>query len=207
MRLVERAASDPSWGLEYEDETWFVWVPPEGVMNPEAGQGWAPSGRSPRNRASRKKGQETFNCYLSLDRKENRLQWRYTSQLNQWTTAIYLKERMEAHQRLGHRVLVLVWDPAPWHLACALRGWIRWQNHQVKRTGVGIRVLLVVLPKGAFWLNPVDALIKHAKGRALPCRQFANQTDQRQALDRHWLDRNLRKATVQKPEILSDRLH
>ena len=37
MRLVERAQADPAWGLEYEDETWFVWVPPQGIMNPEAG--------------------------------------------------------------------------------------------------------------------------------------------------------------------------
>lgn len=195
------------WGLEYEDETWFVWVPPEGVMNPEAGQGWAPAGQSPRNRASRKKGQETFNCFLGLDRKENRLHWRYFAHANQWTTAIYLKERLEAHERLGHRVLVVVWDPAPWHLGRELRGWIRAHNRQVKRTGKGTRVLLVVLPKGAFWLNPVDALIKHAKGRVLPCRQFANQQDQRQALDRHWLHRNLQQAIISKPEILSVPLH
>jgi hypothetical protein len=30
QRLVARAHSNPAWGLEYEDETWFVWVPPAG---------------------------------------------------------------------------------------------------------------------------------------------------------------------------------
>jgi hypothetical protein len=207
VRLVERAASDPTWGLEFEDETWFVWVPPEGVMNPEAGQGWSPSGQPPRNRASRKKGKETFNCYGSLDRKENRVHWEYFEAMNQWTTAIYLNARIAAHEALGHRVLVLAWDPAPWHLGKQLRAWIRRRNQRVKRTGEGVRVLLVVLPKGAFWLDPVDALIKHAKGRALPCRQFPDQQAQRRALDRHWLHRNLHLATVPKPEDFFVHLH
>ena len=73
---MARAQADEAWGLEYEDETWFVWVPPQGIMNPEAGQGWAPAGAPPRNRATRKKGQETFNAYLCLEVTEERLAWR-----------------------------------------------------------------------------------------------------------------------------------
>jgi hypothetical protein len=207
VRLVERAHADPGWGLEYEDETWFVWVPPQGIMNPEAGQGWTKAGQPPRNRATRKKGQETFNAYLSLDVKEQRLAWRYTEHTNQGETRAFLEERLLAHERQGQRVLVLPWDPASWHLARDLRGWIREHNRQVQRTGTGVKLVPVELPKGAFWLNRVDPIIRQTKGRVLPCRQFTNQAEQRMALDRHWLHRNLRCAHAPKPEDLFDHLH
>ena len=207
MRLVERAAANPAWGLEYEDETWFVWVPPQGIMNPEAGQGWAKAGQPPRNRATRKKGQETFNAYLSLDVKEQRLAWRYTEHTNQGETRAFLEERLLAHERRGHQVLVVPWDPASWHRAHDLIGWIRAHNQQVQRSGTGVKLVPVELPKGAFWLNRVDAIIRQTKGRVLPCRQFTNQQEQRRALDRHWLHRNLRCARTPKPEDLFVHLH
>ena len=207
MRLVARAQAEPSWGLEYEDETWFVWVPAKGIMNPEAGQGWAAAGKPPRNRATRKKGQETFNAYLCLDVKEERLAWRYTDHTNQSETQALLEERVAAHERLGHRVLVMPWDPAPWHVGRALLAWIREQNRRVDREGRGVKIVPVELPKGAFWLNRVDAIIKHTKGRVLPCRQFADQEEQRTALDRHWLHRNLRSARAPKPDDFLGHLH
>lgn len=207
VRWVERAQADPAWGLEYEDETWFVWVPPAGIRNPEAGQGWAPAGKPPRNRATRSKGQETFTAYISLDTKEARLHWGYFAHTNQWATAAYLAERVMAHERLGHRVLVVPWDPAPWHQARYLMGWIRQQNRRVEREGHGVKLVPVELPKGAFWLNRVDAIIRQTKGRVLPCRQFANQQEQRSALDRHWLHRNLRSARAPKPEDFLGHLH
>ena len=51
-------------GFEYADETWFVGVPPSGIMNPQPGAGW--SERTPRNKSTRKKGQETFTAYLTF---------------------------------------------------------------------------------------------------------------------------------------------
>jgi hypothetical protein len=205
--LVARAQANPAWGLEYEDETWFVWVPPAGVMNPEAGQGWAPTGQPPRNQATRKKGSETFTAFLSLDIKEHRLHWDYAEHTNQATTRQHLEGRLQAHTRQGHQVLVVAWDPATWHLGRDLLAWVRQHNQEVDREGRGTKLVPVPLPKGAFWLNPVDALIKHAKGRVLPCRQFKDQTAQRQALDRYWLQRNLGYARVPKPEELCVHLH
>jgi DDE superfamily endonuclease len=193
--------------VEYEDETWFVWVPPQGIMNPEAGQGWAPAGKPPRNRATRKKGQETFNAYLSLDLKEQRLAWRYTEHTNQTETRAFLEERLAAHARQGHRLLLVPWDPATWHRARELRGWIRAHNRAVERDGVGVKLVPVELPKGAFWLNRVDAIIRQTKGRVLPCRQFASQEEQRTVLDRHWLHRNLREAHVPRLEQFFVHLH
>jgi hypothetical protein len=176
-------------------------------MNRGAGQGWALAGKPPRNRATRKKGQEPFNAYLSLDVKEGRLAWRYTDHTNQTETRAFLEERRAAHGRQGHRVLLLPWDPASWHRARDLLDWVREHNRQVEREGVGVKLVPVEWPKGAFWLNRVDAIIRRTKGRVLPCRQFSNQREQQTALDRHWLHRNLHCARAPKPEGLFGHMH
>lgn len=207
QRLAARARAAEAWGLEYEDETWFVTVSAPGIMNPEAGSGWAAAGAPPRNPATRKKGRETFTAYLSVDAKEQRLSWRYTAHTNRWESWAYLQERVTAHERLGHTVLVWVWDAATWHTAHELLGWIRAHNRQVQQQGAGVKIVPVCQPVHAFWLNPVDAIIRHTKGRVLPCRQFASQTAQRAALDRYWLQRNLRRARAPKPEDLFAVLH
>jgi DDE superfamily endonuclease len=176
-------------------------------MNPETGYGWEARGKSPRNRATRKKGQQTWSCYLTYDPKEERLAWRYTEGTNQWHTAAFLSERVAWHEKLGHRALVLVWDPASWHLAKALQERIRAHNRQVDRTGQGVKIVPVVTPVQVFWLNPVEAFIGHAKGRVLPCRQFETEEHQKAALDRHWLDRNLLRAHVPRLENFFATLH
>lgn len=176
-------------------------------MNPEAGSGWSPVGEPPHNLASRKKGQQTWNAYVGLDLKEQRLCWRYTEHVNQWETAVVVQQRLAAHERLGHGTLVLLWDAASWHKAKALMGWFRTHNQQVGRTGAGVKIVPVMTPVHAFWLNPVEALIGHAKRRVLPCRQFGTVVEQQAALDRHWLQRNLRCARAPSPEDLIATLH
>jgi hypothetical protein len=188
--------------LEYLDETWFVFVPPQGVMNPEAGYGWQSVGSPLKNAATRKKGQQTWSCYLALDPKEERLAWRYTEATNSWETCVFLHERLAWHERLGHDTLVVVWDQASWHTSRALMAWVRSHNQRVQRLGTGVKLVPVCLPVHAFWLNPVEAHIGHAKGRVLPCRQFAVPLEQQRALDRHWLHRNLRCAHAPSPETL-----
>lgn len=176
-------------------------------MNPEEGSGWSPLGEPPRNLATRKKGQQTWNAYLGLDLKEQRLSWRYTERVNRWETAVVVKQRLEWHERLGHRVLVLIWDPASWHKAKDLTRWFRQHNQEVDRTGQGVKIVPVLTPVHAFWLNPVEAIIGHAKRRVLPCRQFAGSVEQKAALDRHWLHRNLRCARAPSPEDLIAVMH
>ena len=189
------------------DETWFVWVPEPGVMNPEAGYGWETRGTSPRNRSTRKKGQQTWSCYLSYDPKEDRLTWRYTKRTNQWETASFINARLKAHERLGHRYLVLVWDPASWHVARLFWTWVRQHNRRVDQQGHGTKLVPMVTPVQAFWLNPVEAFIGHAKRRVLPCRQFETELHQQAALDRHWLHRNLLYASAPTLETLIPVLH
>jgi DDE superfamily endonuclease len=206
-RLKARALANPSWGFEYVDETWFVWVPPKGVMNPKEGYGWQRKGRPLKNAASRKKGQQTWSCYLSLEIEEARLARRYSQGTNSWETCCFVYERLVHHERLGHRVLVLAWDPASWHTSRDLMNWVRGHNRLVRELGRGVRIVPVTTPVHAFWLNPVEPLIGHAKRRVLPCRQFPDQTEQQAALDRHWLHRNLLHARAPKPEDFIAHLH
>jgi hypothetical protein len=171
-------------------------------MNPEAGSGWAPTGQPPRNLSTRAKGRHTWNAYVALDAKEERLTWRYTAHTNRWETAHFLTERVRAHERQGHSVLVLVWDPASWHVAHDLTAAIRAHNQQVDREGQGVKIVPVTTPVQAFWLNRAEPLIGQAKKKVLPCRQFASPIEQQASLDRHWLHRNLRWAKVPSPEDL-----
>jgi hypothetical protein len=176
-------------------------------MNPEAGYGWEQVGQPLRNAATRKKGQQTWSCYLSLDPKEERLAWGYTEATNSWETCVFLYERLAWHERLGHTTLVLVWDQASWHTSHDLRRWIRGHNRRVQALGRGVKLVPVCLPVHAFWLNPVEAHIGRAKGHVLPCRQFEQPLDQQRALDRHWLHRNLGCASAPSPETLITVLH
>lgn len=205
--MVARALADPSCGLDYIDETWFVRVPPEGLLNPEAGAGWAPAGQPPVNPSCRKKGQETWSAYLCLEGKEDRVAWRYTAHTNSAESIAFLEERLAVHAARGHRRLVLVWDAASWHRSRAVTAWQRAHNLQVLATGTGVQLVRVELPVHAFWLDPVEVIIQHVKGTALPCRTFAGVTEQQAAIDRHLIHRNLHRATVEKPEVLLGHLH
>ena len=70
-------------------------------------------------------------------------------------------------------MLILPWDPASWHRAHDLLAWIRAHNRQVQRSGSGVKLVPVELPKGAFWLNRVDAIIRQTLLQALPeARRF-----------------------------------
>lgn len=68
-------------------------------------------------------------------------------------------------QALGKRVLALIWDNASWHISQAVRRWIRAHNRQVKRTGLGTRILVCRLPVKSPWLNPIEPHWVHGKRR------------------------------------------
>jgi DDE superfamily endonuclease len=77
------------------------------------------------------------------------------------TTAFlaWLCQRLAAERE---RVLVLLWDNAPWHRSREVRTWVRAHNQQVKRHG-GIRLLTWCLPIKSPWLNPIEPHWVHGK--------------------------------------------
>jgi hypothetical protein len=66
-------------------------------------------------------------------------------------------------ERQGVRVWALIWDNASWHISRAVRAWIRAHNHQVKRQGHGVRLLVCCLPSKSPWLNPIEPKWVHGK--------------------------------------------
>ena len=68
-------------------------------------------------------------------------------------------------QALGKAVLVLIWDNASWHISKVVRHWIRQHNQQVKRLGIGVRLLVCPLPVKSPWLNPIEPKWVHGKRR------------------------------------------
>jgi hypothetical protein len=72
----------------------------------------------------------------------------------------WVAERMTAD---GVRVLVLVWDNAPWHVSRAVRAWIGAHNRRVKAAGSGCRLLVCRRPSESPWLNPIEPKWMHGK--------------------------------------------
>ena len=56
---------------------------------------------------------------------------------------------------LGKKVMVLIWDNAPWHCSKRIREWIHTYNQQAKQVGE-VRLLVHWLPKRSPWLNPIE---------------------------------------------------
>lgn len=69
----------------------------------------------------------------------------------------------------GKRVLVMVWDNAPWHVSKQVREWIREHNWKVKHEGGGngVRILVCYLPSKSPWLNPIESKWLHGKRRVV----------------------------------------
>ncbi len=69
----------------------------------------------------------------------------------------------------GKRVLVVVWDNAPWHVSREVREWIREHNYKVKYegNGNGVRILVCYLPVKSPWLNPIEPKWLHGKRRVV----------------------------------------
>jgi transposase len=68
-------------------------------------------------------------------------------------------------QALDKSVLVILWDNASWHISKAVRQWVQQHNQQVKRSGLGVRLLVCALPIKSPWLNPIEPKWAHGKRR------------------------------------------
>jgi hypothetical protein len=67
----------------------------------------------------------------------------------------------------GVRVLLLIWDNAPWHVSREVRAWIVAHNRRVKAVGRGCRLLVCRLPSRSPWLNPIEPKWMHGKRAAV----------------------------------------
>ncbi len=82
-----------------------------------------------------------------------------TTRFVQWCCA-----KLEA---IGKKVLVLIWDNAPWHVSKEVRRWIGTHNRAVKKSVSGVRIISCLLPKQSPWLNSIEPKWVHGKRRVM----------------------------------------
>lgn len=85
----------------------------------------------------------------------------YPNSEQMWWVIVRLLRRAKC---LNKKVMVLIWDNAPWHCSNRIRKWIRLYNQQAKQLGE-VRLLVHWLPKQSPWLNPIEPFWGHAKRR------------------------------------------
>ena len=78
-------------------------------------------------------------------------------------TTAFLEWGCEQLGAAGHKVWVLIWDNASWHVSAEVRLWIATHNARAKRTRQGVRILVAGLPTKSPWLNNIEPKWKHGK--------------------------------------------
>jgi hypothetical protein len=75
--------------------------------------------------------------------------------VSQVTTA-FLEWACDELAAQGHKVLVLIWDNASWHVSREVQEWVATHNEAAKRTGAGVRIVVGGLPMKSPWLNKIE---------------------------------------------------
>ena len=82
-------------------------------------------------------------------------------------TTRFLRWCSQKLERLGKKVLVLIWDNASWHISKEVRRWIGSHNREVKKSGSGVRIVTCLLPKKSPWLNAIEPKWVHGKRKVV----------------------------------------
>ena len=88
-------------------------------------------------------------------------------QPNSEKTILMLIALLTVAQTRAKRVLVVIWDRATWHKSKLLKSWVHQHNRQAKRQPDGVRLLLCLLPSKSPWLNPMEPIWLHVKGKVV----------------------------------------
>ncbi len=86
----------------------------------------------------------------------------------------------------GVRVLVLIWDNAPWHVSREVRAWIKDHNRRIKAAGTGCRLLVCRLPSRSPWLNPIEPKWVHGKRAVVEPERKLAAAEREQRLCEHY---------------------
>ena len=153
-RLIRLARGRPNWAFGFQDEVWF-----SRLAQPSL-HAWAADGRlrlathaaDPADREPK-----ALACYGLWLPEPGRTLLRFVAgrPVSGVTRAFpgWIAGRLAAE---GVRVLVLIWDNAPWHVSREVRTWIREHNRRVKAAGAGCRLLVCRLPSRSPWLDPIE---------------------------------------------------
>ncbi len=165
-RLIAIAERNPQWAVGFEDETWW-----SRLAQPSL-HAWSEAGKPPRLEqlpvAKDDPDPKAISCY-GLFVPELQETWlRFVDgRPVSGITSRFLEWCCGKLRTAGKKVLVLVWDNAPWHVSEEVRTWIGAHNRKAKRSGQGVRIIGCLLPKKSPWLNPIEPKWVHGKRRVV----------------------------------------
>lgn len=160
-RLIHLSQHHRDWALGYLDEVWW-----SRLQLPDL-HSWtedAPLRLVTRNADKTDPDPKAIACYGVWLKAQQQMLLRFSDYrpISEITCA-FLEWVLEQVQQQDKRVLVLVWDNATWHLSQQVRQWVKAHNAQVKRTGIGTRLLICRLPVKSPWLNAIEPKWVHGK--------------------------------------------
>lgn len=157
-RLIEYA-KHPGWGLGYLDEVWW-----SRFALPTL-QAWGedkPLQLESRSVDKTDPDPKAIACYGVWLKALGQMLLRFVQQRPvSEMTCLFLAWLCQ--QVSQFQVFVLVWDNATWHVSKQVRQWIKDHNAQVKKSGVGVRLIICRLPVKSPWLNAIEPKWMHGK--------------------------------------------
>src|SRR4051794_34362401 len=182
-RLIGLARGRPGWAFGFADEVWFSRLAQPALHAWTAGEplrlGMHAAGRDdPEPKA--------LACYgLWLPERERMLLRFVAGRPISGVTCAFLAWVAGRLAAEGVRVLLLIWDNAPWHVSREVRAWIAAHNRRVKRDG-GCRLLVCRLPSKSPWLNPIEPKWVHGKRAVVEADRKLTAEELQQRLCDHY---------------------
>ena len=151
--LKAQAQKHEDWWLLEEDESWF-----HRFIQPHA-YAWSETSHPLKliqQVFKRSTPDKAVACFGALCQESKQILMDFVqgypnSEQMWWVIVRLLRQAKD----LGKKVMVLIWDNAPWHCSKCIREWIRTYNQQAKQAG-DVRLVVHWLPKRSLWLNPIE---------------------------------------------------
>jgi hypothetical protein len=155
-------AEQYDWVVGYQDEVWWSRFARPALHL------WSDADHPPRVPvlpvAAHDPDPQALACYgLWCERQEQMLLRFVEGRPVSHVTTAFLEWACAELAQQGHKVLVLIWDNASWHVSREVQEWLAAHNAEAKRTGEGLRILVVGLPTKSPWLNTIEPKWQHGK--------------------------------------------
>lgn len=165
---MEVADGSPEWAIGFSDECWWSRVAsPTLSAFSEEGE---PRRMIQQSVAKDDPEPKAISCYgLYLPRLDGMWIRFVDGRPVSSVTTQFLSWCCEELEKLGKKVLLLIWDNASWHVSKEVRRWLGKHNRKVKNSGgeAGVRILSCLLPKQSPWLNAIEPKWVHGKRRVV----------------------------------------
>jgi len=155
-------AAQHDWVVGYQDEVWWSrFALPQWHL-------WAdehhPARLYQHARAAHDPDPPALACYgLWCERQQQMLLRFVEGRPVSHVTTAFLEWACGELAAQGHKVLVLIWDNASWHVSREVQEWLAAHNAAAKQTGEGVRILVVGLPTKSPWLNTIEPKWQYGK--------------------------------------------